>query len=73
MTTPDHLIEAVNLRRVFHTAEAVAGICFSAWRGENFGLLGTGGAGKASAGSHARCLPSSWQIHTSTRRGLLGD
>ena len=29
MTTPDHLIEAVNLRRVFRNTEVVAGISFS--------------------------------------------
>lgn len=73
MTTPDYLIEAANLRRAFHTTEVVAGISFSARRGETFGLLGTGGAGKASAGSHTRCLPSSWQIQTSTRRSMLGN
>lgn len=32
MPTPDHLIEAVNLRGIFHTAEA--GMSFSARRGE---------------------------------------
>ena len=33
MTPSDSLIEAVDLRRVFHTTKAVAGISFSAWRG----------------------------------------
>ncbi len=33
MTTSDSLIEAVDLRRGFHTTKAVAGISFSAWRG----------------------------------------
>ena len=33
MTPSDSLIEAVDLRRVFHTIKAVAGISFSAWRG----------------------------------------
>ena len=35
MTTPDHLIEAVNLRRVFRNAESVAGISFSTRCGQD--------------------------------------
>lgn len=32
MTLPDHLIEAVDLRRVFNPTETGVGISFSAWR-----------------------------------------
>jgi ABC-2 type transport system ATP-binding protein len=46
MTSPDLMIEARNLRRVFGEKEAVAGISFQARRGEIFGLLGPNGAGK---------------------------
>jgi ABC-2 type transport system ATP-binding protein len=42
----DLMIEAHELRRVFKDTEAVAGISFSARRGEIFGLLGPNGAGK---------------------------
>jgi ABC-2 type transport system ATP-binding protein len=44
--TADGVIEAVDLRRSFGALEAVAGITFSARRGEIFGLLGPNGAGK---------------------------
>jgi ABC-2 type transport system ATP-binding protein len=40
------MIEARDLRRVFDTQVAVAGISFSVPRGEIFGLLGPNGAGK---------------------------
>lgn len=46
MTTNDVMIEATDLRRTFKNIEAVAGISFSAQRGEIFGLLGPNGAGK---------------------------
>jgi len=46
MSTVDLMIEANDLRRSFGTKEAVAGISFSARRGEIFGLLGPNGAGK---------------------------
>jgi ABC-2 type transport system ATP-binding protein len=46
MNTPDVMIEADDLRRSFGAKEAVAGISFSARRGEIFGLLGPNGAGK---------------------------
>lgn len=46
MTSPDLMIEARDLRRVFGDKEAVAGISFQARRGEIFGLLGPNGAGK---------------------------
>jgi hypothetical protein len=35
MTTPDHLIEAINLRRVFRNTEVVAGISFSTRCGQD--------------------------------------
>ncbi|HEX8032481.1 MAG TPA: ABC transporter ATP-binding protein [Ktedonobacterales bacterium] len=41
-----YMIEALDLRRSFGTKEAVAGISFTARRGEVFGLLGPNGAGK---------------------------
>src|SRR5690348_14532356 len=44
--TSDVMIEAIDLRRSFGQKEAVAGISFSARRGEIFGLLGPNGAGK---------------------------
>ncbi|HEY6409480.1 MAG TPA: ABC transporter ATP-binding protein, partial [Ktedonobacteraceae bacterium] len=44
--TNDVMIEAHELRRAFKDKEAVAGISFSARRGEIFGLLGPNGAGK---------------------------
>lgn len=40
------MIEAHDLRRAFRHKEAVAGISFTARRGEIFGLLGPNGAGK---------------------------
>src|SRR5215471_10767777 len=40
------MIETHDLRRTFGTKEAVAGISFTARRGEIFGLLGPNGAGK---------------------------
>ena len=40
------MIEAHDLRRTFGNKEAVAGISFTARRGEIFGLLGPNGAGK---------------------------
>jgi ABC-2 type transport system ATP-binding protein len=46
MASPDLMIEAHNLRRVFGDKVAVAGISFQARRGEIFGLLGPNGAGK---------------------------
>ena len=46
MTSPDMMVEAHDLRRVFSDKEAVAGISFQARRGEIFGLLGPNGAGK---------------------------
>jgi ABC-2 type transport system ATP-binding protein len=46
MNTSDLMIEARELRRSFGAKEAVAGISFSARRGEIFGLLGPNGAGK---------------------------
>jgi ABC-2 type transport system ATP-binding protein len=46
MASPDLIIEARDLRRVFGDKEAVAGISFQARRGEIFGLLGPNGAGK---------------------------
>jgi ABC-2 type transport system ATP-binding protein len=46
MDTPDVMIEANDLHRRFGEKEAVAGISFSARRGEIFGLLGPNGAGK---------------------------
>jgi len=46
MNTMDVMIEASDLRRSFGEKEAVAGISFSARRGEIFGLLGPNGAGK---------------------------
>jgi ABC-2 type transport system ATP-binding protein len=42
----DIMIEAHDLRRAFKHKEAVAGISFTARRGEIFGLLGPNGAGK---------------------------
>ncbi|HEV8194450.1 MAG TPA: ABC transporter ATP-binding protein, partial [Ktedonobacterales bacterium] len=42
----DTMIEVQDLRRNFGSKEAVAGISFSARRGEIFGLLGPNGAGK---------------------------
>ncbi|SRR5579883_2801995 len=45
-TSTDLMIEAADLRRSFGAKEAVAGISFSARRGEIFGLLGPNGAGK---------------------------
>jgi len=42
----DIMIEAHDLRRAFRHKEAVAGISFTARRGEIFGLLGPNGAGK---------------------------
>jgi ABC-2 type transport system ATP-binding protein len=42
----DMMIKAQDLRRSFDAKEAVAGISFSARRGEIFGLLGPNGAGK---------------------------
>ncbi len=44
--TKELMIEARELRRVFKDTEAVAGISFTARRGEIFGLLGPNGAGK---------------------------
>lgn len=46
MPSPDLMIEARALRRVFGDKVAVAGISFQARRGEIFGLLGPNGAGK---------------------------
>src|ERR1043166_1823197 len=46
MNTTDVMIEATDLRRSFGAKEAVAGISFTARRGEIFGLLGPNGAGK---------------------------
>lgn len=46
MHTTTVMIEARELRRSFKTKEAVAGISFTARRGEIFGLLGPNGAGK---------------------------
>lgn len=46
MTTPELMIEALDLRRSFGTKEAVTGISFTTRRGEIFGLLGPNGAGK---------------------------
>jgi ABC-2 type transport system ATP-binding protein len=46
MTSPDLMIEACDLQRVFGEKEAVAGISFQVRRGEIFGLLGPNGAGK---------------------------
>lgn len=45
-TSSTLMIEARELRRSFKTKEAVAGISFTARRGEIFGLLGPNGAGK---------------------------
>lgn len=45
-TSSTLMIEARELRRSFRTKEAVAGISFTARRGEIFGLLGPNGAGK---------------------------
>lgn len=45
-STTDVMIEAHDLRRMFKNKEAVAGISFTARRGEIFGLLGPNGAGK---------------------------
>lgn len=42
----EYMIEAVELRRSFGAKVAVAGISFTARRGEVFGLLGPNGAGK---------------------------
>lgn len=42
----DAIVEAHDLRRTFGARDAVAGISFSARRGEIFGLLGPNGAGK---------------------------
>lgn len=42
----EYMIEALDLRRSFGAKEAVAGISFTARRGEVFGLLGPNGAGK---------------------------
>lgn len=44
--TTDIMIETRELRRSFKNKEAVAGISFTARRGEIFGLLGPNGAGK---------------------------
>src|SRR5215472_16035969 len=46
MNDTEIMIEAHDLRRTFGAKEAVAGISFSAPRGEIFGLLGPNGAGK---------------------------
>ena len=46
MDTSTLMIEARELQRRFKTKEAVAGISFTARRGEIFGLLGPNGAGK---------------------------
>src|SRR2546422_8437877 len=46
MITNELMIEARDLRRTFGSKEAVAGISFTARRGEIFGLLGPNGAGK---------------------------
>jgi ABC-2 type transport system ATP-binding protein len=46
MSSTDLMIETVDLRRMFDTTEAVAGISFTVQRGEIFGLLGPNGAGK---------------------------
>ena len=46
INTFDIMIEARDLRRTFKHKEAVAGISFTARRGEIFGLLGPNGAGK---------------------------
>jgi ABC-2 type transport system ATP-binding protein len=46
MLMPELMIEAQDLRRNFSSKEAVAGISFTARRGEIFGLLGPNGAGK---------------------------
>ena len=46
MDTTLPMIEACELHRSFKTKEAVAGISFTARRGEIFGLLGPNGAGK---------------------------
>ena len=46
MASPDMMIEAHELRRMFGDKVAVAGISFQVRRGEIFGLLGANGAGK---------------------------
>ena len=46
MNASDLMIKATDLHRRFGQKEAVAGISFSARRGEIFGLLGPNGAGK---------------------------
>lgn len=46
MIMPELMIEAHDLRRIFGSKEAVAGISFTTRRGEIFGLLGPNGAGK---------------------------
>ena len=46
MDATDVMIEAVDLRRVFGSKEAVADMSFSVRKGEIFGLLGPNGAGK---------------------------
>ena len=65
MDATDVMIEAVDLRRVFGSKEAVADMSFSVRKGEIFGLLGPNGAGKTTtirmlsgqidpSGGHAR-------------------
>ena len=46
MASPDMMVEAHDLQRVFGDKVAVAGISLQARRGEIFGLLGPNGAGK---------------------------
>jgi ABC-2 type transport system ATP-binding protein len=72
---PATILEAIDLKKSYGAATALAGVSFQVAEGEMFGLLGPNGAGKTTLLSILACLmePTSGEARILGRRASTGD